>query len=168
MGVPIRRIPGGECRVEIYSILANSRSHDYFMNIANMTDMDSPYQLAGVPFSEKATKSTARRLRRTRQHLGSYRHDLIVAMRVVNNVEREMMKAEWENWLLDENARCRQAQALLQEDGGSAKGKGKQKVLDSNPRGDLAELRTWHEEYCGSCRLEQDRLMNGTGSMPFV
>lgn len=170
MGVPTRRTVDGEHCVRVRLIFANFSSHDYFMDIANMTDVNSPYHLAGVPFSVKSTQSTARRLRRTRQHIGSYRHDLMVAMRVVNNVEREMMKAEWENWLLDENNRCRQVQAMLQEEGGKgdAKVKGWQKALGAEPRERGDELRTWHDEYCGSCRLEQDRLMNGTGSMPFV
>lgn len=71
-----------------------SSSYAQFRDITNVTDMDASYETAGVSFSEKTTKSTAKRLRRTRQHLGSYRHDLLVAMRVVNNVEREMMRAE--------------------------------------------------------------------------
>src|SRR5271154_7385946 len=90
-------------------------SYEQFMDIANATDLDYPYQMAGTSFSETATRSTARRLRRTRQHLGSYRHDLIVAMRVVNNVEREILKAEWENWLLDENTRSKQVQMMIRE-----------------------------------------------------
>src|SRR5450756_139937 len=99
-----------------------------------------PYQTAGIDFSETATRSTAKRLRRTRQHLGSYRHDLMVAMRVVNNVEREMMRAEWENWLLDENARCKQVQMLLRENRTSAspnkksKGTYSQKILEAKER----------------------------------
>ncbi|KAI9873977.1 MAG: SNF1-interacting protein, partial [Pleopsidium flavum] len=76
-----------------------------FLDIANITDMDAPYH---SPTTSTSTGSTARRLRRTRQHLGSYRHDLLVAMRVVNSVEQEMLRAEWENWLLDETNRCKQ------------------------------------------------------------
>jgi len=143
------------------------------MDIANVTDLDSPWQLAGATFSEKITRSTARRLRRTRQHLGSYRHDLIVSMRVVNNVEKEMMKAEWENWLLDENTRCRQVQILLREgknkpQAKKAKGGSSQKVIETKNRDNLYELRQWHEEYCGSCRVEQERLLQGRNHLPFV
>ncbi|EHK99257.1 putative protein SIP3 [Glarea lozoyensis 74030] len=50
---------------------------------------------AGALFSSTPTRSTARRLHRTRQNLGSYRHDLIVAMRVVNSIEREMIQADF-------------------------------------------------------------------------
>lgn len=135
-----------------------------------------PFQTAGISFSETATRSTAKRLRRTRQHLGSYRHDLMVAMRVVNNVEREMMKAEWENWLLDENARCKQAQVMLRETRTSAspnkktKSTDSQKVLEAKERErkeKLNELRKWQEEYCGSCKIEQEMLLKGRKHLSF-
>lgn len=112
-------------------------------------------------FSERATQSTARRLRRTRQHLGSYRHELMIAIRVVNSVEREMIMAEWENWLLDENQQCRQVQMMLQEHRTSkpSKVKDAQRVLEMIERDRrMDELRTWQEDYCGSCRHEQDKL----------
>lgn len=135
-----------------------------------------PSQTAGISFSETVTRSTAKRLRRTRQHLGSYRHDLMVAMRVVNNVEREMMRAEWENWLLDENARCKQAQVMLRETRPSAspnkktKGTDSQKVLEVKERErkeKLNELRKWQEEYCGSCKIEQEMLFKGRKHLSF-
>lgn len=151
-------------------------SYEQFRDIANVTDMDSPYQTAGTSFSETATRSTARRLRRTRQHLGSYRHDLMVAMRVVNNVEREMLKAEWENWLLDENSRCKQVQMMLRENRGNIspsrriKGAGSQQVMEAKEReriGKMDDLRKWQEEYCGSCKLEQERLLDGQEHVAF-
>jgi hypothetical protein len=138
--------------------------------------MDSPYQTAGTSFSETATRSTAKRLRRTRQHLGTYRHDLIVAMRVVNNVEREMMRAEWENWLLDENTRCKQVQMMLRENRTSisptrrVKGVDSQKVLaakEQEKEGKLKGLRQWHDDYCGSCKKEQELLLEGRKHLAF-
>jgi len=151
-------------------------SYDQFKEIANITNLDTPSEMAGALFSETVTRSTARRLRRTRQHLGSYRHDLVVAMRVVNNIEREMMKAEWENWLLDENVRCKQVQTMLRENRTStapnkkAKGVNSQQVLDLKEReriGKMDEMRKWHEEYCTSCKLEQDMLENGRKHLTF-
>ena len=138
--------------------------------------MDAPYHAAGTSFSETATRSTATRLRRTRQRLGTYRHDLVVAMRVVNNVEREMMKAEWENWLLDENTRCKQVQVMLKENRTNIsptrkiKGVDAQKVLAAQERGRdgrMDELRRWHEDYCGSCRIEQELLFEGKKHLAF-
>ena len=151
-------------------------SYDQFKEIANVTDLDTPSEMAGALFSETVTRSTARRLQRTRQHLGSYRHDLVVAMRVVNNIEREMMKAEWENWLLDENVRCKQVQTMLRENRTStapnkkAKGADFQQVLDLKEKetsGKMDEMRKWHEEYCTSCKLEQDMLEKGRKHLTF-
>ena len=151
-------------------------SYDQFREIANITDLDSPFQMAGALFSETVTRSTARRLRRTRQHLGSYRHDLVVAMRVVNNIEREMMKAEWENWLLDENMRCKQVQTILRENrtttapNKKAKGADSQQVLEAKERersSKMDEMRKWHEEYCTNFKFEQDLLEKGRKHLTF-
>ncbi|KAJ5042743.1 uncharacterized protein L3040_004140 [Drepanopeziza brunnea f. sp. 'multigermtubi'] len=148
-----------------------SKCYDHFRDITNVTDLDLPYQTAGSLFSGKATQSTARRLRRTRQHLGSYRHDLMIAMRVVNTVEREMLKAEWENWLLDENARCKQVQTMLRDDRATVDKREQeaesQHILEVNERGRLDKLWKWHDDYCGSCQLEQDLLLTGKKHLTF-
>jgi hypothetical protein len=160
----------------IFGVSLTEDSYEQFRDIANVTDMDSPFQTAGTYFSETATRSTARRLRRTRQHLGSYRHDLMVAMRVVNNVEREMLQAEWENWLLDENTRCKQVQRMLRENQEKisstrrTNGADSQQVLEAKARDRTARmdnLRKWQEEYCGSCKLEQERLRDGQKQLAF-
>jgi hypothetical protein len=94
-------------------------------------------------------------------------------MRVVNNVEREMVRAEWENWLLDENTRCRQADMMLRKNqtttstSRKAKGAGSQQVLDSKESARLDSLRKWQEEYCGSCKLEQDMLLKERKNLAF-
>ena len=152
-------------------------SYEQFRDITNITDLDLPYQTAGISFSETASRSTAKRLRRTRHHLGSYRHDLMVAMRVVNNVEREVVRAEWENWLLDENTRCKQVQIMLRENrtNGSPGKKIKSAISDKameakeRERKDrLDELRRWQEEYCGSCKMEQERFLKGRKHLSFA
>jgi hypothetical protein len=142
-----------------------------FKDIVNITDMDSPYQDAGASYTDKTTQSTARRLRRTRQHLGSYRHDLLVAMRVVNNVEGEMMRAEWENWLLDENTRCKQVQMMLRESETSVVSTKKskstegqrllEKEKEKEKKARMESLRMWQEEYCTSCIHDQELLREG-------
>lgn len=143
-------------------------SYTTFLDTAQLTDMDSPQP---PPSTSPSTSFTARRLQRTRQTLGSYRHDLLVAMRVVNSVEREMLRAEWENWLLDENNRCRQVERILRDRDrnqtishsplsdtvkGAEKG---QQVMDGKGRVRLDDVRDWYDEYCGSCRRERDRLL---------
>lgn len=126
--------------------------------------MDAPYEVSSLPSLPAASESTARRLRRTRQRLGSYRHDLVVAMRIVNGVEREVIQSEWENWLADENVRCEQARSMLRESD-AAEGEGLRKsqhVLEPKRRDNL---RRWHEEYCGSCLADQRVLMGERNSL---
>lgn len=138
----------------------------------NNTSLDSPYEEAGAMLSSTTSKATARRLRRTRQRLGSYRHDLLVAMRVVNSIEKEMIQSEWENWLADENLRCEQVKMMLVEKSSSSNsssnsssttttaggGKDKDTVRPIDEKR-VEALKGWHTEYCGSCRLEKDRLL---------
>jgi len=146
-------------------------SYTTFLDTATLTDTDSPHP---PPTTSPPTTSTARRLQRTRQTLASYRHDLLVAMRVVNSVEREMLRAEWENWLLDENNRCRQVGRMLQvrdrdgdsyqtighsaSPGTSGGADGAQQAMDGDGRTRLDEVREWYEGYCGSCRRERGRV----------
>ncbi|KAI1766388.1 hypothetical protein GGR53DRAFT_213536 [Hypoxylon sp. FL1150] len=156
-----------------------------FKSITNVTDVDAPFESAGAGLAWSSSRATARRLRQTRQKLGSYRHDLLVAMRTVNAVEKEMLHAEWENWLLDENHRCEQVQAVLEAWNGSSldaqaevlRGsevaqkvlgvsgeKGKEKDKDAKDKDKdnskrRENLQSWYEEYCGSCRSDRESLM---------
>lgn len=139
-----------------------SLCYDTFRGILNSTDMDAPYQDAGANMSSRSSKAAARRIRRTRQRLGSYRHDLVVAMRVVNSIEREMLQSEWENWLMDENMRCEQVKVMLSDDGkdvAAAPRDGTHKMTRPVDEQRVESLRLWHDEYCGSCRADQDTLV---------
>jgi hypothetical protein len=97
-------------------------------------------------------------------------------MRLVNNVEREILRAEWENWLLDENTKCKQAQMMLGENqantspSGGSKTADSQQVVDAKHRernGRLDGLRKWQREYCNSCRMEQENLFEGRQHLAF-
>lgn len=137
--------------------------------------MDAPYETTSLP---TASEGTARRLRRTRQRLGSYRHDLIVAMRIVNGVEREVIQSEWENWLADENHKCEQVRSILQQPGekdkdgmGETPSRKQQQQIQSvlhRPVGQeegMEVLRKWHQEYCGSCHADRQALMAQRNSL---
>ncbi|KAK8081819.1 PH domain-containing protein [Apiospora saccharicola] len=148
----------------------DSYCYSTFQSIANSSDIDAPYEDTGASLSA-TSRATARRLRRQRQKLGSYRHDLLVAMRTVNSVEREMLQSEWENWLIDENSRCDQVQQALRESNSPASSSsrskkekkasaGGQKVLQDKGDDKKREaLKLWHEQYCGSCKQDQDALL---------
>ena len=145
--------------------------------MVNSTDMDGSFQPSRSPYGGATSSSTGKRLHRTRQHLGTYRHDLLVAMRVVNNVEEAMIRAEWQNFLLDETTRCKQVQSLLeagnqtQAPAGteSSYGDKQQKPLNDEQREEsrITILKNWHDEYCGGCMMEQERLLNGKSQLLF-
>ncbi|KAI9664148.1 MAG: SNF1-interacting protein [Trizodia sp. TS-e1964] len=88
------------------------------------------------PPSSSSTRSSLR-LHHARTTLGTQRHDLLVAMRVLNSVERALERAEWESWLGREVARCGSAEA----------------VLSAGERN--ASVHEWAEAYCASCRREK-------------
>jgi hypothetical protein len=120
----------------------------------NLAERDTPLQASQ---SKPRQTSTARRLQKSRQHLGSQRHDLLVAMRVVNSIERETVQAEWEGWLMEENARCEQLGALIRQNTtamSAGKNHSEQKTLGADFVR-LEEVRAWHKEYCDSCSKEQ-------------
>lgn len=156
-------------------LISYSSSYDTFRQIMNNTSLDSPYEEAGATLSSGNSKATARRLRRTRQRLGSYRHDLLVAMRVVNNIEKEMIQSEWENWLADENLRCEQVKMMLSDKSSNVSSSktaatvdvsdGKQKVLRPVDEKRTESLKGWHAEYCGSCRRETLSLLETRSNM---
>lgn len=110
-----------------------------------------------------SSRETLRRLRFTRQGMGSHRHDLLVALRVVNSIEREMIQAEWEHWLKMENRNCQRLEVVIREnrtedlrsnkkDSQYSAGKGK-----SSHQG---QIRAWHKSYCESCNHEHIRQLN--------
>ncbi|RKF60946.1 putative transcription factor [Golovinomyces cichoracearum] len=141
------------------------KCYNQFKWISNVTDMDSPHHLAGITFLDTSTKSTARRLRRSRQQLGSYRHNILIAMRLVNQIEKGLIKAEWDNWLFDENIRCKKISSLLREDA-KASEENRRKIfadLSKFSAGEawqksekIEDLRRWKEVYCDDCALEQE------------
>jgi hypothetical protein len=107
--------------------------------------------------------------------MGAYRHDLLVAMRVVNKIESEMVHSEWESWLAGETARCERVREMLVKDdaGGSSGDGGGQGAEGSGGGGDenggeekqrRAALREWFSEYCGSCAAEQRSVWERRGA----
>ncbi|KAK4230897.1 hypothetical protein QBC38DRAFT_468241 [Podospora fimiseda] len=165
----------GSSVVNTWSQGQGGKCFDTFQAIMNSTNLDAPYHDAGAGFSAASGRSAAKRIRRTRQRLGGYRHDLLVAMRVVNGIEVEMLQSEWENWLQDENLKCEKVGKLLAS-GKDDKEKGveelkfHQKVLGGDQEvGNGGEtrreaLREWHQEYCGSCEADQRMVLRGRGA----
>lgn len=137
---PLRRL----LRVFL-SLMISQHSYSMFQAVTNTTDIDTPYQEIGSYLSSHSSRATARRLRRARQRLGSYRHDLLVSMRIVNSVERELIQSEWENWLVDENLRCEHAGSILRE--------------LNNDTESVEDVVKWQRTYCASCQSDQESLL---------
>ncbi|KAL7937699.1 hypothetical protein V8C35DRAFT_320458 [Trichoderma chlorosporum] len=143
----------------------NSTCFSTFREVLDTTSMDSPWEEAGASLSLPSSRATARRLRKTRQRLGTYRHDLLVAMRVVNSVEREMLQSEWENWLANENSLCDDLEEMLHDDKNRSGSKDKagdpssQKTKSSIPPERRRALEAWRDDYCGSSWVYMHTLL---------
>ncbi|KAI7153584.1 hypothetical protein KC349_g8267 [Hortaea werneckii] len=100
----------------------------------------------------------AARLHSTRDAIARYRHDLLVALRVVNRVESDVLKAEWEDWVRSEERKCAKVEKMLQR--GESGKKSSQSKLEVD-----AQLGEEFAEYCRSCRAEVAGLLNETRIM---
>ena len=139
----------------------NSTCYSTYERLVEATDLDAPWEDAGSLLSSTSSRAVARRLRRTRRRLGSYRHDLLVAMRVVNTIEREMLYSEWENWLSNEMLLCDDLETILRMGSGGG-GDGEdvdaeqdtraQKVMRAVPASRRSILEEWKNGHCRSCR----------------
>lgn len=99
-------------------------------------------------------KAASYRFQRTRQRLAMYRHDLLVALRLVNRVEKEVIQAEWERWVLQESRRCLLLGDMLSEQDTSGDGEVK------NDFAGRADIEQWYRDYCTSCQREKERIVN--------
>ncbi|ETI22403.1 hypothetical protein G647_06478 [Cladophialophora carrionii CBS 160.54] len=90
--------------------------------------------------------SPAAQVQQNRQRLASHRHNLLVAVRVVNSVEKELMLAAWEQWVTAEHRRCQVVEGIVLGD------------LSQNSTGVGKELTDWYDEYCTSCRDEYMKI----------
>ena len=85
-----------------------------------------------------AARKKASELRSHRQQINVMRHELLVSLRSVNVVEKELVEGEWMIWLGEELYRCDRAAQLLTE----VPKEELEKRID-----DLAKFK----DYCGDC-----------------
>lgn len=141
----------------------DSKCAHTFQTMLTHTDLDAPSLLHrghhASSHAEAATSATARRLQRMRHRLGIYRGDLLVALRLVNRIEAESVQAEWENWVLDENAKCAKTTNLLyRRRPGDNESDSTRHLAETLGAEGARELVRWHEEYCASCTAESRTL----------
>lgn len=151
---------------DIDEVIANSTLGQSSDNVSDCfaTFHQQTIRNVGTPLSistsgprDSATKTAARRLQQTRERLAMYRHDLVVGLRVLNSIEREVLQNEWERWLQQELRRCHQIEALLVK---SDDGDEVAVQMDRAGQSAFAELsddvKEWYERYCTSCSQEQE------------
>ncbi|KAH9836871.1 putative PH domain-containing protein [Teratosphaeria destructans] len=87
----------------------------------------------------------ATRLHRTRDSMARYRHDLLVALRVVNRIETDVVEAAFEAWVKEEWRKCARVEGMVRR----REGQGGEVEVD------LGEV-VGREfvEYCSSCAGE--------------
>jgi hypothetical protein len=130
-----------------------SSCYSVFHDEHQLDDLDAPI-LSSSSKTALTTRSSAHRLQRTQRRLGTYRHDLLVAMRVVNSIEKEVLQTEWERWVKTEDRRCRQVEGLLKD---SENGTNILMPDGLASRGN--DIQRWYDDYCVSCRNEHDKLV---------
>ena len=144
---------------------ASNQCFQTFGGILNATSLDDTTAMfASDPQRRTSLQSTSSRLRRTRQRLGTYRHDIIVALRLINRIERDTVRAEYENWLITENKMCYQVHQLVDKTINEPAtnrtifmgNKTSSTVTSSNER--LQQMSTWLKGYCESCRHERESI----------
>lgn len=106
--------------------------------------------------SSQLLTASARRMRKTRQQMSIYRHDLLVAMRVVNIIEQEIIRAEWEHWVLQETDQCDKAGELLLEVGRGNESFNEQRAATNDTGRDA---RAHLQAYCSSCKEARQQLL---------
>ncbi|ODH52297.1 hypothetical protein GX48_01615 [Paracoccidioides brasiliensis] len=114
------------------------------------------------------TKQAAQQLQRTRDRLGVYRHNLLVALRVLNRIEKEVVQVEWERWLQQETERCHMIEVMLKdrEQGNNSENRSNGDtddiVMGFGKRFAAAEIEDiwhWYTDYCLSCQRELERTL---------
>ncbi|KAL8714229.1 MAG: hypothetical protein Q9220_001958 [cf. Caloplaca sp. 1 TL-2023] len=135
---------------------SEGRCRDAFESYLSGTDAQRPQVSASALTPRSAGQASIGRLQRSRERLGMQRHDLMVALRVVNSMEQEMVEAEWEGWLYNERVNCRRLDVLLHTNRTGLLNNGDRRGTEhrqpSDPDGlNYERVRSWHEEYCSSC-----------------
>lgn len=120
-----------------------------------MRDQATPLFLGSSGPGDAVSKSATKRIQQTRERLALYRHNLLVALRVVNSIEREIIQSEWERWLRQEIRRCRQVEVLLGKE--DSDGEMAEMPMGETVFAELTEdVKQWYGKYCTSCRNEQE------------
>ncbi len=144
LGVPSNTVTGRAVYIsdldDMLSRDPQSSAQDSSACLNVFFDEHDPQYIHSGPSHGAATQ-----VQQTRQRLGTRRHDLVVALRVLNSVEKELLLAAWDQWVRTEHRRCQLVE-------GSVLRESLQNATDESEG-----LRRWYDEYCVSCG---DEYMN--------
>ncbi|KAK0264542.1 hypothetical protein B0A54_14484 [Friedmanniomyces endolithicus] len=113
--------------------------------------------------STSTADPTTARLHRTRDSLARYRHDLLVALRVVNRVEHDVVEAEYEDYVKIEARKCAEIEGMLKarkrkQNGDKRNSHEKESKGDEREADLTTELGEAFAAYCESCQSEVANL----------
>ncbi|KKK25645.1 hypothetical protein AOCH_005616 [Aspergillus ochraceoroseus] len=135
---------------------------DCFYTFQQQTIRDSttPSYLGMSTRKDWVARSAAKRIQQTRERLSVYRHNLLVAIRVVNSIEKEVLQNEWERWLRQELRRCHQVEDLIErKEEHERRSEGQEDQVANGVFTVLTDdVKQWYETYCSSCQKEQEQL----------
>jgi hypothetical protein len=92
--------------IHTYCILTYSSYSKFIGNTEAVANPNGRWQFAGRDYGNSATKRMAQALKRKRQNLAVYRNNLLVSLRLINRYEQDVVRAQWESWLVEENRKC--------------------------------------------------------------
>lgn len=94
---------------------SNWHSYMKFTELYALNDLaDSNYD-DSPEYTTPIHRQKALELRSRRQQINAMRHELLVSLRSVNAIERELVEGEWMTWLGEELFRCDSAAQILTE-----------------------------------------------------
>jgi hypothetical protein len=113
-------------------------SYEKFAELYALDDLaDSNYDTS-PQYTAPIARQKASKLRTARQQLGTMRHQFLASLSAVNAVEKELVEAEWTNWLSEELYQCDRAAQLLS--------RSSEEVLSEKAES-ISKIR----EYCANC-----------------
>lgn len=121
--------------------LEEFKKKSFIINFGNTVDWKQEY-------TDISTREFAQGLRKTFQEIGIKRHKLLIEFNLLNQMETEIAKSEWKNWLMSELQKC----SYLNDNS-------LHEILQSNiNETDLSEGLDSLKSYCESCSLELSKL----------
>ncbi len=133
---------------EIDTIDSKSSCFKKFQNESFLSNYGGSDLYLDQFYGDESTKNVFKGLRSSYRELGIKRNELLVNMRIINQLEKELALMEWRNWLLSEINKCDFVKEDILNDYIVAKG---------DKRGSVVSNKLL--QYCRSCEQEYNFIM---------